>query len=273
MKTLFPPRFRLQLLTKIIDNSIYTIAKETNEDILNDFYSEFTKYSGSNQTLGIVLTPKHIAKFMSNLLNITENDILLDTCCGSTSLLLSSKTKPKKLLGVEYNARMLSLGVANMIIGKRNALLINGDSFDIKVIEKLKKEKPTKMIINPPYSQPNYPELEFIKKGLSCLEQDGLGVAIVPMSCAIKQDSLSKKLRKEILENNTLLATFSMPDNLFYPVGVVSIIMLFKAGRPHSNKDKTFFAYLKDDGFELHKTLGRTDLNNRWNDIKKKTSV
>lgn len=262
----------LQLLTKIIDKSIYKTAKEhPTYDILSEFYNEFTKYSGSDQqSLGIVLTPHHIASFMSELLEVNDEDVILDTCAGSASLLLTaeqSNIKQNTVVGVEFNARMLSLAVANIMIRNIPSFLMLGDSWSPNIIQQIKSQKPTKMIINPPYAQDGYPELGFIKKGLDSLTPGGLGVAIVPMSSAIKNDNKTKRLKKEILERHSLVATFSMPDQLFYPVGVVTIIMLFKAHSP--NTEKTFFGNLKKDGFEITRTNGRVDTQNLWTEIKK----
>ena len=60
-----------------------------------------------------------------------------------------------------------------------------------------------------------------------------------------------------------------MPDDLFYPVGVVTCIMVFEANKPNAGK-KTWFGYFKDDGFEKRKNLGRIDARNRYSDIKKR---
>lgn len=61
----------------------------------------------------------------------------------------------------------------------------------------------------------------------------------------------------------------SMPDQLFYPVGTVTCIMVFTAHVPHetSNK-KTWFGYWKNDGFVKTKNKGRIDQNLTWNNIK-----
>jgi len=49
----------------------------------------------------------------------------------------------------------------------------------------------------------------------------------------------------------------SMPDELFYPVGTVTCIMVFRAGIKHNSKVKTWFGYWKDDGFmKLKKKAG-----------------
>jgi type I restriction-modification system DNA methylase subunit len=258
----------LQLLTEIIESSICRIAKDYPEyDVMGDFYNEFAKYSGADQqALGIVLTPHHVADFMSDLLEINKNDTILDICCGTGALPIAARRfNTNRIIGVEYQERMMALCLANMIMRGYDSTLYVGDSFGEQLLDTIKEQKPTKMIINPPYAQDGYPEMGFVRRGLDQLVEGGLGVAIVPMSCAIKSDKTLKTLKEEILSKHQLLATFSMPDQLFYPVGVVTIVMLFRAHTPH--EDSSFFGYLKDDGFEITRTNGRQD-QGKWTEIK-----
>lgn len=59
-----------------------------------------------------------------------------------------------------------------------------------------------------------------------------------------------------------------MPDDLFYPVGVVTCIVVFEAHHPQPASFKTFFGYFKNDGFLKTKHLGRVD-RGRWEPIRK----
>ncbi|MBR6253124.1 MAG: SAM-dependent DNA methyltransferase [Clostridia bacterium] len=259
----------IQALLEKLEN-IFTLAKTYPEyDILGVFYDQFKKYSASDQqSLGIVLTPYHVSDFMATLLNITPDDVVLDTCCGSSSLLLTAGSKAKYSLGVELNSRMTSISIANMVIKNLPTHLWLGNSFDFDIKNEIRKYHPTKLIINPPYAQQEK-ELSFVENGLDLLEPNGLGVVIMPVSCANKQDIETKALRKSILSKHTLLASFVMPEQLFAPaVGVNTIICLFKAHVPNENYS-TFLGYIKDDGFELSKSEGRIDKNNKWPDIKK----
>ena len=61
-----------------------------------------------------------------------------------------------------------------------------------------------------------------------------------------------------------------MPDDLFYPVGVVSCVMIFQAGQPHDSYLKTRFGYCKDDGFEKDKKEGRIDKKHKREAIQEK---
>lgn len=71
------------------------------------------------------------------------------------------------------------------------------------------------------------------------------------------------------MSKHTLEAVMSMPPEVFHPVGVVTCIMVFTAGKPHkqSNK-KTWFGYWRDDGFVKIKNLGRIDRGKNWNGIR-----
>ena len=88
------------------------------------------------------------------------------------------------------------------------------------------------------------------------------------MSVAIDCNKGKLTLRKRILKKHTLDAVMSMPDELFYPTGTNTCIMVFTAGVPHNSKKKTWFGYWKDDGFVKTKTEGRIDKYNKWESIK-----
>lgn len=256
-------------------------------DALGIFYHEFIKYSGGDgKGLGIVLTPKHISEFMVKLLgDFSSHDKVLDPTCGSGTFLVSAmnelfrkaktdeereKIRKECLYGVELDYDMYTLAITNMIIrhdGKSN--IHNGSCFDKKITKDLKNKNITKGLINPPYSLKNGDvELKFINNMLNILVPGGIGVAIVPMSSAI--GTKFKDERDMIMKNHTLLAVFSMPDDLFQPVaGTNTCIMVWKANYSHNSNKKTFFGFFKDDGFKLSKKLGRIDKNNKWKEILK----
>jgi type I restriction-modification system DNA methylase subunit len=61
----------------------------------------------------------------------------------------------------------------------------------------------------------------------------------------------------------------SMPDELFYPVGTITCIMVFSAHRPHHVENrKTWFGYWKRDGFVKTKNKGRIDQTDVWPEIR-----
>lgn len=254
-------------------------------DIISHCYVEFLKYANNDSGLGIVLTPAHITELFCELAHITKDSIVLDNCCGTSSFLIAAmqkmigqangdsaeieKIKKERLVGIEYQDHIFTLAVSNMIIhgdGKTN--IIKGDCF--KKIQDVHKYNPTVGLLNPPYNDvTGIDELEFIENNLSAIEKNGIVVAIVPMRCALYQDGQGAILKQRLLDKHTLEAVMSMPDDLFYPIGTVTCVMVFRAQIPHSvSNRKTWFGYWKNDGFTKAKHRGRIDANSLWEGVK-----
>ncbi|MBI2239267.1 MAG: N-6 DNA methylase [Magnetospirillum gryphiswaldense] len=253
-------------------------------DVVGQFYGEFLKYTGGDgKGLGIVLTPKHVTELFALISNVTKDDTVVDTCAGTGGFLISSmmqmaKTattqaeiesiKKQRLIGVEQRPSMYALAASNMILrGDGKANLYQGSCFDTAITKAVKGHKPNIGLINPPYakSKEDLSELRFVDHMLDTLQKGGTGIAIVPVSCATAPSAE----KRGIMEKHTLEAVMSMPPEVFYPVGVVTCIMVFTAGIPHetSNK-KSWFGYWRDDGFIKVKNLGRVDRDGVWPEIR-----
>lgn len=262
-------------------------------DALGIFYHEFISYSsGDGNSLGIVLTPQHLTEFMAELINIDKNSRVVDICCGSGAFLVTAMGKMFKqaatpaeieyirknnLYGIEQDSDIHTLALANMIMRKDGkSHIIHGDCFDSETFKKLKNLKDTngnnivlnKGLLNPPYSQKDHVELEFLEQELSIICQGGEVAIVCPMSCAI--GTKFKDVRARLMSKHTLKAVFSMPDDIFYGqgAGTCVCVMVWEAGKPHDSKVSTFFGYYKDDGFVKRKKLGRVDAYGRWEEIK-----
>lgn len=254
-------------------------------DALGIFYHEFVKYSGGDgKGLGIVLTPQHLTEFMCELAQINKNSKVLDICCGSAAFLVTAmskmfvnanqldidKIKKESLYGIEFDDDIYTLAIANMIVrgdGKSN--IIYGDCFDEKIIKELKTKNINVGLINPPYSQKDHSELEFVNNLLNVLTVGGIGVAVLPMSCAI--GTKFKAERELLFKEHTLKAVFSMPDDIFYShdANTNVCVTVWEAHKPHNINKNTYFGYYKEDGFVKAKKLGRIDKFNKWQQIKK----
>ena len=180
------------------------------------------------------------------------------------------KIKQERLIGVEERSDIFTHACSNMMMrgdGKSN--IHNGDCFDDEIIERIKSHNPNKGFLNPPYSVGADGQLEFIENTLECLVKGGKCIAICQMSTAIKQDNKTIEVRKRLLKHHTLEAVFSMPDQLFYPEGVVTSILVFTAHTPHPANKEVFFGYFKDDGHILRKHKGRLD-DGSWKNKKER---
>jgi len=274
---------------KYIENQVFPLTKleESGYDVLGRFYTEFVRYAASKQKQGLVLTPSHVTYLFCDLVDLKVDDIVYDPCCGTGGFLIAAmkrmlalagsaeerknNIRKHQLLGVEVRPDMFTFACANMMLrgdGKSN--IDRGDCFDAKTQKMIKDQKPTIGFLNPPYDQGTDVQLEFVERALDAVtSQNGKVAAIVQMSCAIKDDAATKTVRKRLLEKHTLKAVISMPSDLFYPVGVVTCVMVFEANNPNKDK-KTWFGYLKNDGFVKRKNKGRIDHYSQWKDIKEK---
>ena len=147
-------------------------------------------YSGGDgQSLGIVLTPKHITELFCDLVELKPTDSVLDPCCGTAGFLIAAmhdmlqKTdnpetqrniRKNQLHGLELQPYMFTIATTNMILrgdGKSN--LIN-DDFLKQNSNQLQLKQSTVGMINPPYSQgskqnPDLYEIAFIYHLLNSL--------------------------------------------------------------------------------------------------------
>ena len=280
----YPKGLLSEIIGMLADQVLPFLTVYHDFDVVGQFYGEFLKYTGGDgKGLGIVLTPKHVTELFVDIANVTKDDVVVDTCAGTAGFLISAmgrmaKTartqaeidsiKSDRLIGVEQQATMYALAASNMILrGDGKANLHQGSCFDSAITQAVKDHKPTVGLINPPYakSKADLHELRFVEHMLDTLQKGGIGVAIVPVSCA----TAGSVHKANLLSKHTLEAVMSMPPELFHPVGVVTCVMVFKAGVPHATSaKKTWFGYWRDDGFVKIKNLGRVDRDHRWSTIR-----
>ena len=275
------PKGALHELIERLNSKVWPFISVYHDfDVVGQFYGEFLKYTGGDKkALGIVLTPRHITDLFALLANVNKHSKVLDICAGTGGFLISAmhrmfksatresdRTSIRKhgLVGVEQQPNMFALAASNMILrGDGKANLYQGSCFDAAITRAIKKHSCDVGMVNPPYSQSDSDlhELKFVKHMLDCLKPGGTGIAIVPMSCALS----ASVMRAEIMREHTLEAVMSMPDELFYPVGTITCVMVFTAHHPHESEDrKTWFGYWKRDAFVKTKHKGRIDMHDGW---------
>lgn len=271
----------------LINENILPYINTSQFDVLGKFYTQFIRYAGSDKKTGLVLTPSHITDFFCDIADLTTDDIVFDECCGTAGFLVSAMNymlkkagndsvkkqhiKSSQLLGIEARPDMFSHACSNMMMrGDGKSHILYGDCFRESNKNIIKAQYPTKAFLNPPYQDGNADEqLEFIENALECLVKDGICIAICQMSTIVSSKREVVEVRERILQKHTLEATFSMPDDLFYPVGVNTAILVFKAHSRHPKGKKSFFGYFKDDGFVKTKHEGRINNKNKWANIKR----
>ncbi|MBQ3407956.1 MAG: N-6 DNA methylase [Clostridia bacterium] len=262
----------LKYFAEFIRNKIFPSITTVNVDILGYFYTEFIKYSGvDGSSLGIVLTPKHITELFCELLEIKPTDKIFDPCCGTGSFLIAGMNKMisqttdegekrniklNNLHGIELRPHLFTIATTNMILrgdGKSNLKL--RDFFRCEV-DDLKKENYTVGLMNPPYSQ-DTSEINFIKRLLDSLGDNGKCAVIVPQSVMVGTNDDDKEIKKQILKEHTLEGVITLnPKHVFRRRGVNPVIAIFTAHNPHPPEKRSKFINFKDDGYRLKKHTG-----------------
>ena len=269
----------LKHFAEFLYNKIYKSIKCTNssEDYLGRFYGEFMSYSGGDgQTLGIVLTPKHITDLFCDLVGIKPSDIVLDPCAGTAGFLIASmhhmlsqannkaeskNIRQNQLHGFELQPYMFTVATTNMILrgdGKSN--LIN-ENFLKQDAGKLQLKTANIGMMNPPYSQgsknnPDLYEIAFTEHLLNSISKDGKVIVIIPQSAVTGKTKEEQSIKKNILKHHTLEGVITLNKDTFYGVGTMPCIAVFTTGEPHPKDKKTKFIDFREDGFKVAPHIG-----------------
>jgi len=222
---------------------------------------------------------------------------------------LIKQVKEKHIFGIEVEEKAYGLSTTNMLIhGDGNSNIKFGSIFDNKKF--IMEADPDIILMNPPYNAKpigipctykttwtakakdgkedptkGFVFVHFLSDVIKELndqkEKEGKPTkqvklaVLLPVAAAIGTSDIIEKEKIAMLENNTLEAVFTLPNEIFYPgASACACCMLFTLGKPHSDDKETFFGYCKDDGFKKKKNLGRVEqfnANNEslWKEIEK----
>lgn len=130
--------------------------------------------------------------------------------------------------------------------------------------QKTGKEEPTKGFVFAEFISDCLKNINYTRVNNGQSKKEIKLAILLPVAAAIGSNSLLKAVKEKMLEENTLEAVFTLPNEVFYPGASVSACcMVFTLGRPHKTTDgtikETFFGYYKDDGFIKRKNLGRVE--------------
>lgn len=281
-------KFRQALVDTIqeLRNLNIRSAMNSGSDVLGAFYEVFLKYASWAQDLGIVLTPRHITRYVADIMDVQANDIVFDPTCGTGGFLVAAfdyvkqnsdekqleRFKRNGLFGVEQDSGVAALAIVNMIFrgdGKNN--IIEANCFAQNLSPSVKdgiqtatysptasNEAPvTKVMMNPPFAlkRGEDKEYRFVDHALKQMQHGGLLFAVLPYSSMVKGGGY-KTWRQDILLNkHTLLAAVTLPGDLFYPVSVPAIGVFIRKGIPHPPSQKVLWARADRDG--LVKSKGK----------------
>lgn len=281
-------KFRQALVDTIQQLDLLNIKSAMNSgvDWLGAFYEVFLKYASWAQDLGIVLTPRHITRFVADVMSVRPSDIIYDPTCGTGGFLVAAfdavkqKASPKQLgifkrnavFGVEQDSGIAALAVVNMIFrgdGKNN--IIEGNAFakflrrstnegvpTAKYVAEQQDEPPvTKVMMNPPFAlqRGSDKEYKFVDQALAQMETGGTLFSVLPYSAMVRPGRYQNWRKLQLLPHNTLLAVVTFPSDLFYPVGITSVGIFVRKGIPHASGAPVLWVRAVNDG--LLKSKGK----------------
>lgn len=236
---------------------------QTDTDFFGLLYEAFIRYGYDNNSLGIVFTPRHITKFCAELIDVNASDKVIDIACGSGVFLVASFDKMlsthtemgipfnvirEALYGFDTNPTVWALAALNMFFrGDGKSHIENASCFETNSVNSI-KDRFTKALLNPPFSQEEEPERDFIDVAMKSLQT--LGLMAVVVKSGIFADDDNALWRGTFLKEHTLLGMISLPGDLFYPTAVDTTIMIAKAKRPQEVTDKVFMAKIWNDGYK-----------------------
>ena len=223
----------------------------------------------------VVLTPRYVTELMAKLCNVNMNSYVWDFATGSGGFLISAmhemiadvkdkikspaeqeakiaKIKMEQLLGIEKLSEIYMLAVLNMILMKDgSANIIKGNSLTdfMGTYEQGKhkgKEFPANVfLLNPPYSAEGKGFI-FVEKALSLMHHGGMAAVLIQENAGSGNGT---PYTKNILKNNTLVASIRMSDIFCGKASVQTAIYVFRVGEPHSTDSIVRFIDFSNDGY------------------------
>jgi type I restriction enzyme M protein len=255
-----------------------------NKDIMGDVYEYLLAKIASSGTNGQFRTPRHIIRMMVELMKPTLNDVIVDPAMGSAGFVVESARyiheKFSNELSKEENQEKFTKTMFSgydtdqtmLRIGAMNMMLHGVDQPDIKYQDSLSEEntaanKFSLILANPPFkgsldyeavskdllavTKTKKTELLFLAVMLRMLKVGGRAASIVPDGVLFGSSNAHKAIRKELINNQKLVAVISMPSGVFKPYAGVSTAIIIFTKTNSGGTDKVWFYNMEADGFSL----------------------
>lgn len=260
-------------------------------DIKGDAFEFFLRrYNAGEKDLGEYFTPRHIVKFLVQLLNPVFGEKTYDPFCGTGGMLTETfkhliRSAPNNKSSLDFLRKESVFGreiSSTAKVAKMNMILIGDGHNNIKRLDSLSKPVSNKydiVISNIPFAQQTeYGSLYDIPSkdansicvqhcvnAINATSTNGRIAIILPEKVLF--DKNYKDLRENIYNTCRIENIISLPSGTFEPYTNVqtSILHLTKVGRKTKSKNVRFY-FVKNDGYSLDKNRrklkGDNDLDN-----------
>ena len=171
---------------------------------------------------------------------------------------LTKRIRKSQLLGFENNRELYLLALINLILSEIDTECIQmGYALQEMTKNTVVEDFPANvLLLTPPFSTDGN-GLIFAEKAMRLMKHGR--VAILAQTSAITGNEMSS-FSKQILEQNTLLASILMADIFKGSSKVSTTLLIFDAGKAHDVNQKVIFIDMSDDGY-VRSTKGKTTVS------------
>lgn len=269
-------------LTRIVDK--LEEIDLSNKDIMGDVYEYLLSKLATSGQNGQFRTPRHIIKMMVELMQPTPDDAICDPAMGSAGFIcmaaqyikdhyktelmradVQQRFQTTMFTGHDTDSTMMRIGAMNMMLHGVEAPNIS--QLDSLSEDNEERDAYTLIMANPPFKgsldketiakdlrntvSTTKTELLFLALFLKSLQVGGRCASIVPDGVLFGSQKAHKAIRKELIENNRLVAVISMPSGVFKPYAGVSTAILIFTRTDNGGTDNVWFYDMQADGFSL----------------------
>lgn len=269
-------------LTRIVDK--LEEIDLSNKDIMGDVYEYLLSKLATSGQNGQFRTPRHIIKMMVELMRPAPEDTICDPAMGSAGFIcmaaqyikdqyktelmradVQQRFQTAMFTGHDTDSTMMRIGAMNMMLHGVEAPNIS--QLDSLSEDNEERDAYTLIMANPPFKgsldketiakdlrntvSTTKTELLFLALFLKSLKVGGRCASIVPDGVLFGSQKAHKTIRKELIENNRLVAVISMPSGVFKPYAGVSTAILIFTRTDNGGTDNVWFYDMQADGFSL----------------------
>ncbi len=268
----------LEQIIKIIDS---LTLKNVDTDIKGDAFEYFIqKYNQRNNDLGEYFTPRHIVKFLVDVLDPQMYETIYDPFCGTGGMIITAfqyiynqmnskgmmtdkilkHLRTETLYGSELS-ETAKIAKMNMILtGDGHSNIKQQDTFINPVNNKYDvviTNIPFNLDVNEKQKEPylldiNSGNASAIQHVLMSLREDS---SVARASIIVPEGVLTTEtyvlLREELVKGRWLDGIISLPPNVFLPYTEAKTSILMISGKAVTKNDDIYFYRVKNDGYTL----------------------
>lgn len=280
-----PTPLMLDKIVASLDEIYEQMAQIADADTRGDVYEYLLSKLATAGVNGQFRTPRHIIRMMVEMMDPKADDVICDPACGTSGFLVAAseylkENKKTEVLfnnknkdhymnhmfhGYDMDRTMLRIGAMNMMThGVDNPFIEYRDSLSDQNPD---SEKYSLILANPPFKgsldydtvsadllkicKTKKTELLFLALFERMLKIGGRCACIVPDGVLFGSSKAHKDIRKEIVEEQRLVAVISMPSGVFKPYAGVSTAILIFTKTGHGGTDRVWFYDMRADGYSL----------------------